>query len=326
MLAEVLNEQCAPVNVGASAHLGAILERVNAFIRGKPWAVEMSLTALLAGGHLLLDDVPGVGKTSLARALANTLGVGWNRVQFTPDLLPSDVTGVSIYRQDSGMFEFMRGPLFGSLVVADELNRASPRTQAALLEAMEERTVSVDGETHQLPRPFMVIATQNPVDMAGTYPLPEAQLDRFLIRTSLGYPDRETEEAVVADHHRGARVSDLEPAASHEEVLGLIEAAATIQVDQSIVEYLVAITSWTRDADGVALGASPRGSIGMLRASRARALIRGRDHVKPEDIQALAEPVLAHRIILDVEGQAKGLTQADVIARAVESVPAPQPA
>jgi MoxR-like ATPase len=320
------------VIVGGDAvdHAGAIGARlrsaIETHVRGKSDVVEMSVICLAAEGHLLIDDFPGVGKTTLARALANALGLAWSRIQFTPDLLPSDLTGVSVLRQDRDAFEFRPGPVFNPIVIADEVNRAGPRTQAALLEAMEERTVSVDGITHQLPRPFIVIATQNPVDMAGTYPLPEAQLDRFLIRTSLGYPDLETEVMVVTDHHRGSRVSDLAPVVSHDEVLVLIGAAAAVQVDSSIVDYLVAITSWTRDAEGVALGASPRGSVGMLRASRARALIRGRDHITPEDIQALAEPVLAHRIVLDVEGQAKGLTQADVIARAVESVPAPQPA
>lgn len=312
--------------VPGGAPVDRLLDGIQDFIRGKPEVIELTVTCLLAEGHLLLDDVPGVGKTSLARALAHSLGVDWNRVQFTPDLLPSDLTGVSLYHQHQNMFEFRNGPLFASLVLADEINRASPRTQSALLEAMDERTVSVDGATRRLPSPFMVIATQNPIDMAGTYPLPEAQLDRFLIRTSLGYPDLETEATVVADHHRGVRVSDLEPVLSHEEVLELIEGAADVQVGTAVVDYLVAIAAWTRDAEGVALGASPRGSIGLLRASRARALIRGRDHVTPEDIQALAEPVLAHRIILNVDGQAKGLTQADVIARAVESVPAPQPA
>lgn len=302
-----------------------LVENVELFLRGKPVVVDLALTCLIAEGHLLLEDVPGLGKTSLARALANSLGLGWSRIQLTPDLLPSDVTGVAVFRPDSGDFEFHPGPIFAPVVLADEVNRASPRTQSALLEAMEEQTVSVDGTTYELPHPFMVIATQNPIDTAGTYPLPEAQLDRFLVRCSLGYPNRETEAEVVANHHRGIRVANIEPVVTHEKVVELIEATRAVVVDPVIVDYLVSITSWTRDADGVALGASPRGSIGLLRASRARALIRGREHVTPEDIQALAEPVLAHRIILDVEGQAKGLTQAEVIARAVESVPAPQP-
>lgn len=324
-----LKDLVSDVHGGDEVDLSSVVERlrfgVETFVRGKPDAVNLALVCLLAKGHLLLDDVPGTGKTSLAKSLALSLGIHWRRIQFTPDLLPSDVTGVSVFRQDRSVFEFQAGPIFASLVLADEVNRASPRTQAALLEAMEERSVSIDGTTHDLPNPFMLIATQNPIDMAGTFPLPEAQLDRFLIRTSLGYPDRVTEAAVVADHHQGRTVSELAPVVSLGEILGLIEAAAAVDVDPAIVDYLVAITSWTRDADGVALGASPRGSIGLLRASRARALIRGRDHVIPEDLQALAEPVLAHRIILDLEAQSNGLTQADVIARAVASVPAPQP-
>lgn len=304
----------------------SLFAAVSSVLRGRDAGIESAMICLIAEGHLLLDDVPGVGKTSLAKALASCLGLHWRRIQFTPDVLPSDLTGVSVFRQNRGAFEFIPGPIFASVVVADEVNRASPRTQSALLEAMEEGAVSIDGVTHRLPHPFLILATQNPVDLVGTFPLPEAQLDRFLIRTSLGYPDQETEAAVVTDHHRGVRVSDLEPVVSHDQVLGLIEAAAAVNVVPTIIDYLVAITSWTRKADGVALGASPRGSIGLLRASRARALIRGRDHVTPEDIQSLAEPVLAHRIILDVEGQSKGLTQAEVIARAVESVPAPQPA
>lgn len=299
---------------------------IESFIRGKPHVVDLALTCLVAGGHLLLDDVPGVGKTSLARALAHSIGMPWSRIQFTADLLPSDVTGVSVFRQDLQRFEFQAGPIFASVVLADEVNRASPRTQSALLEAMEERTVSVDGVSHALPTPFMVIATQNPVDLAGTYPLPEAQLDRFMVRTKLGYPDRESEAAIVTAHQMGASVQDVSRESSTEEYLSLVTSARAVAADRAIVDYLVAIASWTRDANGVALGASPRGSVALLRASQARALIRGRDRVTPEDIQALAEPVLAHRLILDVEGQAKGLTQSDVIAQAVDIVPAPQPA
>lgn len=309
----------------ADDRLQKIIRAVEDHIKGKSSATELALVAILAEGHLLLDDVPGVGKTSLARALANSLGVVWSRIQFTPDLLPSDILGVSILDQLTQSFVFRGGPVFASIVLADEINRASPRTQAALLEAMEERTVTIDGESNALPSPFVVIATQNPVDMAGTYALPEAQLDRFLIRTSLGYPDHTSETEIVTNHRDGRSVSDITPVASQGDVRDLIAAASSVQVDSTLVDYLVRLVGSTRTAPGVTLGASPRASVAMLRATRARALIHGRDHVTPEDVQALAEPVLAHRIILNVEGQAKGLTQADVIARAVESVPAPQP-
>lgn len=299
---------------------------VAGFIRGKDEVIDLALVCLLAEGHLLLDDVPGVGKTSLARALANSLGVPWNRVQFTPDVLPSDVTGVSVFNQGTGSFEFHPGPVFASVVLADEINRATPRTQAALLEAMEEHTVSVDGVTHALPSPFIVIATQNPVDMAGTYPLPEAQLDRFLMRASIGYPDHAAEVAVVTDHHAGARVSAVSPVVTPDEVRALISAAESTAVDPSVLDYIVRLVTWTRTAPGVTLGASPRGSVALLRAVRARALIEGRGFATPGDVQALAEPVLAHRLVIDVDGLARGVTGASVVADAVADVPAPQPA
>ncbi|HAN70619.1 MAG TPA: ATPase [Actinobacteria bacterium] len=307
----------------------AAIDRVRAavagFIRGKDGVIDLALVCLLAEGHLLLDDVPGVGKTSLARALANSLGVEWNRVQFTPDVLPSDVTGVSVFNQGLGAFEFHPGPVFASVVLADEINRATPRTQAALLEAMEERTVSVDGTTHELPSPFIVIATQNPVDMAGTYPLPEAQLDRFLMRASIGYPEHADEVSVVADHHAGARVSSIVPVMDPQDVRGLIAAAADVAVDPALVDYIVRIVAETRSFPGVTLGASPRGSIALLRASRARALTSGRSFATPGDIQILAAPVLAHRLVLDVDGEARGLTGASVIADVIATVTAPQP-
>jgi MoxR-like ATPase len=317
--------QVSPAGDASAAAAARISSAVAGFVRGKASVIELSLTCLLAEGHLLLDDVPGVGKTSLARALSQAMGVGWHRIQFTPDVLPSDITGVSVYNQGSGAFEFHPGPVFASVILADEINRATPRTQSALLEAMEERTVSVDGVTRPLPSPFMVIATQNPVDMAGTYPLPEAQLDRFLMRTSIGYPDHDAEVTVVTDHHHGARVSEIAPVASPEEVLSLIAAAASVQVTPEVVDYIVRLVTYTRSAPGVALGASPRGSVGLLRAVRARALVQGRGFATPGDVQALAEPVLAHRILLDVDGQARGLTGASVIADAVAATPAPQP-
>ena len=306
--------------------IALIREAVGGFIRGKGEVIDLALTCLVAEGHLLVDDVPGVGKTSLARALSHAMGVTWHRIQFTTDVLPSDITGVSVYNQSTGTFSFHPGPVFASVVLADEINRATPRTQAALLEAMEERTVSVDGTTHPLPSPFIVIATQNPVDMAGTYPLPEAQLDRFLMRTSMGYPDHDAEVSVVSDHHRGSRVAEISPVVTADEVNGLIAAAAQVDVADDVIDYIVRLVTWTRTAPGVSLGVSPRGSVGLLRATRARALMQNRNFVTPGDVQALAGPVLAHRIILDVDGQAKGATGSSVIADLVATVPAPQPA
>lgn len=305
--------------------IGSVQGSVSSFIRGKNTTIDLALTCLLAEGHLLLDDVPGVGKTSLARALANSLGITWNRIQFTPDVLPSDVTGVSVFNQGIGGFEFHAGPIFASVVLADEINRATPRTQSALLEAMEEKTVSVDGVTHALPSPFLVIATQNPVDMAGTYPLPEAQLDRFLIRTSIGYPDFEAEISVVTDHHAGKKVSELSAMVTPANVRSLIEAANSVNVDPTVVEYIVRVVAATRTAEGVSIGSSPRGSIGLLRAVRARSLIFGRDYALPGDVQVLAEPVLAHRIVMDVDGESRGLDGSAVVSQILATVPAPQP-
>jgi len=280
---------------------------------------------LLAEGHLLLDDVPGVGKTSLARSLALALGLPWRRIQFTPDLMPSDVTGVSVYHEGARSFEFHPGPVFASVVLADEINRASPRTQSALLEAMEERSVTVDGVTHALPLPFLVIATQNPVDMAGTYPLPEAQLDRFLMRTSLGYPDLVSEVEILAAHHAGARVTDVPAVLDATSLDALLAAAASVAVDPAVLEYMARVAATTRTHPSVALGASPRGSIGLLRASRALALVRGRDFVTPGDVQELAVPVLAHRLVLRPDALGHGVDADDVIAEVIASVPAPQP-
>lgn len=302
-----------------------LVKAIGGFIRGKTSVVELAVVCMLAEGHLLLDDVPGVGKTSLARALASALGVPWQRIQFTPDVLPSDVTGVSVFHQGTSTFEFHPGPVFTSIVLADEINRASPRTQSALLEAMEERTVSVDGMTHDLPSPFMVIATQNPVESAGTYPLPEAQLDRFLMRTSIGYPSAESEVDIVLAHHAGARVSDVDQVFTLEGLPILIAAARAVSVDRAIVEYMVALSVASRSFPGVVLGISPRGTIALLRATRALAVLRGRSFATPGDVQELAAPVLAHRLVLDADALARGMSAPDVVAQLIDTVPAPQP-
>ena len=299
----------------------AIVDNVAGFIQGKREVITLAVTCLLAEGHLLLEDVPGVGKTSLARSIAATLGMSWNRIQFTPDLLPSDVTGVSIFHQGSGTFEFHRGPVFSHIVLADEINRASPRTQSALLEVMEERTVTVDGVTHGVPQPFLVLATQNPIEMDGTFPLPEAQLDRFLMSVSIGYPDLEAEVRVLVNSHRGLKVDELQAVGNADDVRRMIALARSVHVEPSVMEYVVRLVSATRTAPGVRLGASPRGSVGLLRAAQAAAAMAGRPYVTPADVQRLAVPVLAHRIVLnDVEADAASRTRA--IEQVVAGVPA----
>ena len=301
----------------------AVATNVAGFIQGKRGVIELSLVCLLAEGHLLIEDVPGVGKTSLARSIAASLGMTWHRIQFTPDLLPSDVTGVSVFRQDAARIEFHPGPIFAHIVLADEINRASPRTQSALLEVMEERTVTVDGVSYTVPSPFMVIATQNPVEMDGTFPLPEAQVDRFLMMVSVGYPDLGAETQVLANLHAGVRLEGLQAVASESDVSRLISSAAGVHVAPSVMDYIVRLVGATRTVPGVRLGASPRGSVGLLKASRVLAASQGRHFVTPQDVQRLAEPVLAHRLVLtDVEA---GLgASAAVVAGVVASTAAPQ--
>jgi MoxR-like ATPase len=303
-----------------AANAEAIIDNVAGFIQGKREVISLAVTCLLAEGHLLLEDVPGVGKTSLARSIAATLGMSWHRIQFTPDLLPSDVTGVSIFHQGSGTFEFHQGPVFAHVVLADEINRASPRTQSALLEVMEERTVTVDGVTHQVPRPFIVLATQNPIEMDGTFPLPEAQLDRFLMSVSIGYPDLESEVQVLVNSHRGLSVDELAPVGGADDVRRMVALARSVHVDHSVMEYVVRLVSATRTTPGVRLGASPRGSVGLLRAAQVAAAMAGRTYVSPVDVQRLAVPVLAHRLVLaDVEAETD--VRAQVIEQVIAGVP-----
>jgi MoxR-like ATPase len=297
----------------------SIVTNVERFIQGKREVIELALTCLIAEGHLLLEDVPGVGKTSLARSLAVSLGMSWHRIQFTPDLLPSDVTGVSVFHQGSSRFEFHPGPVFANIVLADEINRASPRTQSALLEVMEERTVTVDGVTHEVPRPFVVMATSNPIEMGGTFPLPEAQLDRFLMAISVGYPDPAAEVAVLANLQHGVRIDSLAPVASPQVMTDLIEQSRRTHVEPAVLDYIVRLTSSTRTARGILLGASPRGSVGLLRAAQASATIAGRTYVSPADVQRLSVPVLAHRILL-TDADAPASARADAIRAVVDHV------
>jgi MoxR-like ATPase len=300
-----------------------IADAVNTFMQGKAELVELALVCLLAEGHLLLEDVPGVGKTSLARSLAGAMGAPWQRIQFTPDLLPGDVTGISVFHQDSNTFVFHAGPVFANVVLADEINRASPRTQSALLEVMEERQVTVDGRPHPVPRPFMVVATQNPIEMDGTYPLPEAQLDRFLVKTSVGYPDHEAEVRVLTAEHAGTGVGDVPQVSSPADIHRLVSLARSVHVAPMVFDYIVRLVAATRSMPQLRLGASPRGALGLLRTTRVRAAMQGRPYVVPGDVQALAEHVLGHRVLASPSFEASGGRVADAIREAVSTVPAP---
>ena len=292
-------------------------------VRGKPRAVELVLLGVLAGGHVLLEDVPGVGKTTLAKALAKVLGIGFTRVQFTPDLLPADITGSLVLSPLDHSLAFHRGPIFTHVLLADEINRASPRTQSALLEAMNEAQVSVDGETHILEPPFFVIATQNPSDFHGTYPLPEAQLDRFLLRVSLGYPGIEDELAMLYARQGKDPLQMLTPICNKAEILALQAAVPRVEVKDLVGKYIVDITRKTRGSTSLEVGVSPRGTLAFFRASQAHAFLRGRKYVSPEDVQAVAESVLSHRVQLKVQARHAGLQKDAIITEIVKSVPVP---
>ncbi len=300
-----------------------ISENIQKVILGKKDEIELAILALLSKGHILLEDVPGVGKTVLAKSLAASLGCSFKRIQFTPDLLPSDVIGVSIYNQKTGEFEYRPGPIIAQIVLADEINRATPKTQSALLEAMEEKQVTVDGVTHSLPEPFLVIATENPIEYEGTFPLPEAQLDRFLIRMAIGYPDKSDEISVLESQHIRHPLEEIGQVVSPADILEAQEAVKSVYVDRLISEYIVNITSATREHPDVYLGASPRGSLGIYRVAQARAAISGRDYVIPDDVKSVVIPVLSHRIILNPSARMREVTTESVISNVLESVTVP---
>ena len=292
-------------------------------IRGKDDVLRLALVCFFAEGHLLIEDVPGVGKTSLARAIAASVQGGWHRIQFTPDLLPSDVTGVTIYNQANQQFEFHPGPVFTNIVIGDEINRASPKTQSALLEVMEENRVTVDGRPHPVPRPFMVIATQNPVDMDGTYRLPEAQLDRFLIRAEIGYPDLDAEIEILSTQQTGSLVDQLAPVMTSDDVSRMITVASGVYVDPAIQGYIAQLAGALRSSHELRLAVSPRASLALMRAARALAASAARAYVTPEDIKELAVSVLAHRVILTPDAELQGRTAAQIVSDALSAVPVP---
>jgi len=314
--------QTVPTRTFASL-FDAITGNIARIVQGKKDAIDLAVSCLLAEGHLLIEDVPGVGKTSLAKAMALSVHCTWKRVQFTPDLLPADLVGVSIFQRSTESFVFQRGPLFANIVLADEINRASPKTQSALLEAMEERQVSADGASHVLPEPFMVIATQNPVEQEGTYRLPESQLDRFLMRLSLGYPDRDAELAIIQTHGTNTAIADLQAVVTTDEVMALIDAVRTVHLALTLQGYMVDLAEASRRHPALLLGLSPRATLQLSRATRARAASQGREYATPDDVKAVAEPVLSHRVMLRPDAMSRGVTGISVIREIVSSVPVP---
>ncbi|HEY2980680.1 MAG TPA: MoxR family ATPase [Anaerolineales bacterium] len=301
----------------------SVVKNLETVIVGKRPAIELMVIGLLCQGHVLIEDVPGVGKTMLARSLARSLDCTFNRIQFTPDMLPSDVTGVSIYNQQKAKFEFRPGPIIGQIILADEINRATPKTQAALLEAMEERQVTVDGVTHPLPEPFMVVATQNPIEYEGTFPLPEAQLDRFLLRVQLGYPAMKDELQVMEDQQLRHPIESLKPVVKVKDLLAAAQEIRTTYVSPALRRYIVELTARTRQSGEVYLGASPRGSLSLFRTGQARAALLGRDYVLPDDIKELAVAVLGHRIIVSPAARLRDLNSDRIVQEIVYETPVP---
>jgi len=301
----------------------AVTRNIASVVHGKRDAIDLAVICMLAEGHLLIEDVPGVGKTSLAKALATSIDCTWKRVQFTPDLLPADLVGVSVYQRTTEQFVFQPGPMFANIVLADEINRASPKTQSALLEAMEERQVSTDGVSHRLPAPFMVAATQNPVEQEGTYRLPESQLDRFLMRLSLGYPGRQAELAILDTNGAADALHSLQPVVTADEVVAMCHAVRTVHIAGVLKGYMVDLAEASRHHGGLTLGLSPRATLQLARASRAYAAAQGRDFCTPDDVKAVALPVLAHRIVVRADAAARGLDAATAIGEILTAVPVP---
>lgn len=302
---------------------GRIADNVEKVIFGKREVIERMLVALMCGGHVLLEDVPGVGKTTLAKAFARSLGCKFRRIQFTPDLLPSDVTGVYIFDQSSAEFSFREGPIFANIVLADEINRASPRTQSSLLECMEERQVTVDGTTHSLPAPFFVVATENPIEYEGIYPLPESQLDRFILRLNIGYPARDAERDVIREQVLEHPIESLGVVASEQDVINLHAAVRRQHVQEALYDYILDLVSATRDCEQLYLGASPRAAVALFRAAQALSLVEGRAYVIPDDVKELAEAVLAHRVVVRPETRLAGVGSGDIVRELVAEVPVP---
>lgn len=301
----------------------SIMQEINKVIIGKPETVKLLILALISGGHVLIEDVPGVGKTTIAAALSKAIGLDYKRVQLTPDVMASDISGFSVFDKEKSEFVFKPGVVMTNILIADEINRTSPKTQSALLEAMEEKQVTVDGVTHELPKPFMVIATENPLGFVGTYPLPEAQLDRFLIKFTIGYPDRDSEVRIISDRKINNPIEQVVPVASVADVINLQKAVADIYVDQSICQYIIDLVQATRTNKNIVLAASPRASIALMRAASANALINGRNYVIPQDVSDMYQYVVGHRIVLSAEAKLDRLTNADVLSEIKNCIKAP---